>query len=179
MRHRSRRYRLRIVLTSRGAGTIAAAFALCGYLATHSRSPNRVRIVWYASASATVGLYIVRHDRAFVRGDLVLFIPTSKVAKFAAQRGYLPAGVPLVKLPWLSILFARKETTYLLTANLWPRDSHRQQGAVAPAWSGCRTLDQSEVFLLMEGIRSSFDGRYFGTTNVSRIVGRLDPIWTR
>ena len=128
-----------------------------------------------------MGLYIVRHDRAFVRGDLVLFIPTSKVAKFAAQRGYLPAGVPLVKriaAMAVDTVCAQGDNIFIDSQFVAARLSTDSKGRSLPAWSGCRTLDQSEVFLLMEGIRSSFDGRYFGTTNVSRIVGRLDPIWT-
>jgi type IV secretory pathway protease TraF len=35
-----------------------------------------------------------------------------------------------------------------------------------------------ELFLLMEGVPGSFDGRYFGPVNRSAIIGRLVPLWT-
>jgi hypothetical protein len=58
MRRGGRKYRLQVVLTSRGMGSVAAAFALCGYLATPSGTPDRARIVWNMTASAPVGLYV-------------------------------------------------------------------------------------------------------------------------
>ncbi|NJO35955.1 MAG: S26 family signal peptidase, partial [Rhodospirillales bacterium] len=35
-----------------------------------------------------------------------------------------------------------------------------------------------EVFLLMEGVADSFDGRYFGPVPTASIIGRLAPLWT-
>jgi type IV secretory pathway protease TraF len=39
-------------------------------------------------------------------------------------------------------------------------------------------LQAGEVFLLMEGVPDSFDGRYFGPVTTAAIVGRLVPLWT-
>jgi conjugative transfer signal peptidase TraF len=117
-----------------------------------------------------------------MRGDLVLVIPPPSIAKFAAQRGYLPAGVPLVKRIAAmagDTVCARGNSISIdgqFVAAWLSADGERRP---LPSWQGCRTLDQDEVFLLMEGVRTSFDGRYFGPTNSSQIVGRLEPIWTR
>ena len=35
-------------------------------------------------------------------------------------------------------------------------------GRRLPRWGGCHLLNGDEVFLLMEGVANSFDGRYFG-----------------
>jgi conjugative transfer signal peptidase TraF len=173
---------LQVVLTSRGLGSVAAVFALCGYLATPSGMPDRARIVWNMTASAPVGLYIVHHDRAFVRGDFVLVIPSPSIAKFAARRGYLPAGVPLVKRIAAMVgdtVCAQGNSIFIDGQFVAARLSTDGKGRPLPAWLGCRTLDQGEVFLLMEGVRTSFDGRYFGPTKPPQIIGRLDALWTR
>jgi type IV secretory pathway protease TraF len=52
-------------------------------------------------------------------------------------------------------------------------------GRPLPAWTGCRTLNTHEVFLLMKDVPDSFDGRYFGPVAASSIIGRLLPLWTR
>jgi conjugative transfer signal peptidase TraF len=163
-------------------GSVAAAFALCGYLATPSGMPDRARIIWNVTASAPIGFYAVRRDRAFVRGDLVLVIPSPSTAKFAVQRGYLPAGVPLVKRIAATTgdtVCAQGNSIFIDGQLVAARLSTDGQGRPLPTWFGCRTLDQNEVFLLMEGVRTSFDGRYFGPTKTSQIIGSLEPIWTR
>ncbi len=163
-------------------GSMAAVLALCGYLATPSGTPDRARIVWNASASAPIGLYIVHHDRAFVRGDLVLVVPPPEIANFAANRDYLPVGLPLVKriVAMAGDTVCAQESSIFIDGQLVAiRLATDSKGRSLPAWFGCRTLRLGEVFLLMGDVRTSFDGRYFGPTNASQIVGRLEPIWVR
>ena len=182
MPRRGRKVRLGIVLTSRGMGTVAAAFVLCGYLATPSGSADRARLIWNASASAPVGLYRVVHQRSYARGDLVLAKPSPSVARLAARRGYLPAGVPLVKRIVSTAgntVCARGGDIIVEGQFAAKRLSADSKGRLLPGWSGCRTLHQDEVFLLMKGVRASFDGRYFGPMNISQIIGRLEPLWVR
>jgi conjugative transfer signal peptidase TraF len=117
-----------------------------------------------------------------MRGDLVLVDPPPSIAKFAAQRGYLPVGVPLVKRIAAmagNTVCAQRNRIFIDGQSVAVRLSTDGEGRPLPSWQGCRTLDQGEVFLLMEGVRTSFDGRYFGPTNISNIVGRLDALWTR
>jgi conjugative transfer signal peptidase TraF len=160
--------------------SIAVAFALCGYLATPSGSPDRAWIVWNASASAPIGLYVVTRKHTHLRGDLVLVRPPPSIARLAAVRDYLPAGVPLVK----RIVATAGDTICAQGADIFidgqaaaTRLSADRVGRPLPAWSGCRTLHHDEVFLLMEDVRASFDGRYFGPTKTSQIIGRLEPLW--
>jgi len=182
MTRRNRNYRRRNSLTPRGAGAIAAAFVLCAYAASPPGRPSRAAFIWNATASAPIGLYRVTHDRALARGDLVLALPAPPLAAFAARRGYLPRGVPLVK--FIAALAGDAVCTRgaeifidgrLAAARLAADGKHRR----LPAWSGCRTLRSGEVLLLMANVHSSFDGRYFGPTKVSEIAGKLEPLWTR
>lgn len=180
--NRRRNSRLRNSLTPRGAGVVAMAFALCGYAASPPGSPHHALFVWNATASAPIGLYRVTHDHALSRRDLVLAIPSPSAAAFAARRGYLPAGVPLVKRIGAiagDTVCARGRDIVIDGRFAAARLSVDGQSRSLPAWSGCRTLDHGEVFLLMKDVRTSFDGRYFGPTNISQIVGRLDSVWTR
>jgi len=97
------------------------------------------------------------------------------------QRGYLPAGVPLVKRIAAmagDTVCAQGDSIFIDGQSVAVRLSADGEGRPLPSWRGCRTLDQGEVFLLMEGVRTSFDGRYFGPTSISNIVGRLDALWT-
>jgi len=180
MLRRGRKLRLRIVLTSRGMGSVAAAFVLCGYLATPSGSADRARLIWNASASAPIGLYRVVHQSTYARGDLVLAKPSPEVARLAARRGYLPAGVPLVKRIVATAgdaVCAKGADIFVDSQFAAMRLSADSNGRPLPGWFGCRTLHQDEVFLLMKGVRASFDGRYFGPTKTARIIGRLESLW--
>jgi conjugative transfer signal peptidase TraF len=179
---RSRNHRLRNALTPRGLGVIAAAFALCGYAARTPGSPQSAVIVWNATASAPIGLYRVRHDRALSRGDLVLDVPARRLAAFADARGYLPRGIPLVKRIAAvagDAVCARGNTVFINGRLAAARLAADGRGRPLSSWSGCRTLRSDEIFLLMADVRTSFDGRYFGPTPASQVVGLLDPLWTR
>ncbi len=179
---KNRNARFSNLLTLRGWGIVAAALALCGYAASAPGAPRNAAFVWNATASAPVGLYIVRRDRALARGDLVLAIPRPSLAIFAARRGYLPQGVPLVKRIAAvagDIVCARGKTVFIDGHIAAARRVADDKGRALPAWAGCVRLRRDEVFLLMAHAPSSFDGRYFGPTSVSQIAGRLEPLWTR
>ena len=138
-------------------------------------------LVWNASASAPLGLYGVVHGHAVARGHLVLAEPPDAARRLSAERGYLPADVPLVKRvaamhgdtvcgAGVAITINGRQVAERLSAN--------SRGRPLPAWQGCRLLHGGEVFLLMEGVADSFDGRYFGPVEATAIIGRLVPLWT-
>jgi conjugative transfer signal peptidase TraF len=135
--------------------------------------------VWNASASAPIGLYRLLSGNA-VRGDLVLVRTPNSVRQLAAERGYLPATVPLVKRVAAvggDVICAAGDAISVNGRVVAERLAHDRSGRPLPAWSGCHLLDGGEVFLLMEGVSDSFDGRYFGPVPTATIVGRLAPLW--
>jgi conjugative transfer signal peptidase TraF len=139
-------------------------------------------LVWNASPSAPIGWYWVKAPRSLSIGDMVLALPPEWAGRLAAERGYLPAGVPLVK----RVAAVPGDRVCAIGAKIRidgrvvsPRLSADRKGRPMPGWTGCRGLGRDVVFLLMEKVPDSFDGRYFGPTDRKDIVGRLVPLWTR
>src|SRR3546814_9884001 len=85
-RHGRRRPRAVLTLTMFGLGLI-------GLAALARPAPW---LVWTASASAPIGLYRVFPGNP-ASGDLGLVRPPDSARQLAADRGYLPLDVPLVK----------------------------------------------------------------------------------
>ena len=152
------------------------AVGLVGASAVIAPAP---RLIWNASASAPLGLYWVGRSLP-EHGQLVLVETPESVRALAAARGYLPAGVKLVKRV---AALAGAEVCGLdravridgrLVAERLARDA---QGRPLPVWDGCRVLEADEIFLLQEGVAGSFDGRYFGPVKRSDVLGILVPLW--
>lgn len=140
------------------------------------------RLIWNASASVPPGLYLLHRAASARVGDLVAVFPPRTLGTYLARRRYLPLGLPLLKhvaaRPGQSvcrlgrhILIDRRGVGEALE-----RD---RQGRPLPVWRGCRRLRPSQIFVMNEAVRDSFDGRYFGPLPTSAIAGRLTPIWTR
>lgn len=137
------------------------------------------RLVWNVSASAPIGLYRVLPGKP-VRGDLVLVQAPGSLRQLAADRGYLPSNVPLVKRIVAAgddVVCAAGDAISINGRVVAERLARDRLGRPLPSWSGCHLLDGGEAFPLMEGIADSFDGRYFGPIPTSAIIGRLVPLW--
>jgi conjugative transfer signal peptidase TraF len=150
---------------------------LLGLLALGQPAPL---IVYNASASAPIGFYRVLPAEPIRRGDLVLVRTPDSVRRLAAERDYLPATVPLVK----RVAALRGDTVCAVDRAITIDGRYVAKqlaadrlGRKLPAWTGCRTLAPDDIFLLMQGVSDSFDGRYFGPIRTSAVIGRLVPLW--
>jgi len=147
--------------------------------------PPAPRLLWNATASTPIGLYALQPERTPHVGDLVVVMPPEPVARFLAEGGYLPRGVPLLKqvaaLAGQTVCRTGRTggTGSLVTINgivaaeARDRDS---RGAALPVWSGCHTLGNDEIFLLNRH-PDSLDGRYFGPLPATSVLGRATPLW--
>jgi len=166
-----RRHRLR-PLTLAGLGLAALGVA--------SLAEPAPRLLWNASASAPLGLYWISRAEP-LHGDLVLAELPWDARRLAAQRGYLPDGLPLVKRVAAlggDCLCAVEDAVLVNGRRLARRLVQDSRGRSLPRWSGCRRLAADELFLLMQGVPGSFDGRYFGPIRRAAVIGRLVPLWT-
>ena len=170
---RQRRSQLirRMAMTGAGVGLVLASALV----------PPAPRLLWNASASAPVGLYSVTPGAWLERDDMAVAQVPERFRQLAADRGYLPLGVPLVKrvAAYGGDKVCALGTDIVINgrpaAKRQIRDSN---GRPMPKWGGCIRLHGREAFLLMDN-PASFDGRYFGATKGADIVGKAHLLWRR
>ncbi|USA38895.1 S26 family signal peptidase [Pelagerythrobacter marinus] len=157
------------------AGTAAAA-ALLSVVVPLSRA-----FVWNVTASVPTGLYHIGDAAGLHVGERVALDPPHRLRDYLARRGYLPAGVPLMKevaaLPGDTVC----RNGLAITINASPAASARARdrtGRALPVWDGCRTIAAHEIFVMNPRAPGSFDGRYFGPLARHRVIGRARPVWT-
>jgi len=142
---------------------------------------RQIDFIWNASASAPIGLYRVELEDHPAIPDLVVVMVPEPVAKFLADGGYLPRGVPLLKrilaLPGQTV--CRNHLAILIDGVVmaFARENDRR-GRALPVWHGCRLIAEGEVFLMNWQSADSLDGRYFGPIPASSILGHAVPLWT-
>ncbi|HCW0413371.1 TPA: S26 family signal peptidase [Pseudomonas aeruginosa] len=179
--HSRSRLRARIVLVGLSACGLAA-------LAWASFVQPLPRLVYNPSDSVAVGWYRVeplhQHTDSLPRplsvGSIVLTTLPPDAAALAAQRGYLPAHVPLLKrvgavAPQTVCVFdALVWIDGVLVAAVLPAD---RLGRPLPSWRQCRQLRPGELFLLSMTNPASFDSRYFGPVSAAAVIGVARPVW--
>ncbi|HCF5866364.1 S26 family signal peptidase [Pseudomonas aeruginosa] len=177
---RSRR-RARIVL----AGFAAVGLAALAWAAFVSPLP---RLIYNPSDSVAVGWYRIEPfaprtaslPRPLSVDSIVLVPLPAKAAMLAAQRGYLPAHIPLLKRvgavapQHVCIVAGQVRIDGVPVAALLSAD---RLGRPLPSWPQCRRLAPGEVFLLSVTNPASFDSRYFGPISASAVIGVAHPIW--
>jgi conjugative transfer signal peptidase TraF len=167
-------------MTTAASPLLTAGLAL-GLLAA-AQIDSAPSLIWNASESVPVGLYVLRPSGTPSPGDLVAIRLPVTDAGWAVARGYVGTDTLLLKrvaaVSGMSVcrdaLLVSIDGTTLAQAAL--ADRH---GRPLPVWIGCHTLGAEEIFLLNACVEDSLDGRYFGPMNSSQIVGRAVPLWTR
>jgi len=165
--------RIRAVFWS---GISVIGVALIGLPATGVLPPL---LLYNPSESALLGWYRVERIDVISRGDLVVSNLPEAASILAAERGYLPSGVPVIK----TIRALEGDTVCavdgVLLINGTPSVcllSDDSLGRALPSpWTACRQLRTGEVLLLSGRTADSFDGRYFGSVRESDIIGRA--VW--
>ena len=172
------------------ARVVLACLSACGLaaLAWASVVNPLPRLIYNPSDSVAVGWYRVDplHHRpgslppALHVGSIVLTTLPPDAAALAAQRGYLPSRIPLLK----RVGAVEPQHVCVFDALVWidgvpvaavrPAD---RLGRPLPFWPQCRQLRPGELFLLSNTNPASFDSRYFGPVSASAVIGVAQPVW--
>jgi conjugative transfer signal peptidase TraF len=159
-------------------GAVAAAVGIASTLLW----PPRPVLLWNASPSSPIGLYAVTSSGRIAAGDTIVAWAPAPARRLAAARHYLPANVPLVKRVAAAPgdrVCATRMTIFVNGRPAVLRRVRDPSGRPLPWWSGCRLLRPGELFLLSPNAPDAFDGRYFGVTRSSEIVGKARLLWPR
>ena len=173
--------RARIVL----AGLTACGLAALAWAAFVSPLP---RLTYNPSDSVAVGWYRIEpfdpRTASLLRPlsvDSIVLVPLpAEAAALAAQRGYLPTRIPLLKRvgavapQHVCIIAGQVRIDGVPTAAVLRAD---RLGRPLPSWQLCRRLEAGELFLLSVTNPASFDSRYFGPVSASAVIGIARPIW--
>ncbi len=157
------------------------AFGVVSLVAPAFLQPHRM-IVWNASASVPVGLYLLETTDGRYVSELVAVVPPEPLATFLAAGNYLPRGVPMLKhvlaLPGQTVCRDGLVVTVDKVAVGVALERDRQ-GRALPVWQGCRVVAEDTLFLMNSRSADSLDGRYFGPLPRSAVTGRVHPVWTK
>ena len=169
---------------------VLAGLSACGLaaLAWASFVHPLPRLTYNPSDSVAVGWYRVDPfdhrasslPRRLEAGSIVLVPLPAEAATLAAQRGYLPTRIPLLKRVGAvapqevciadgSVRINGVPSAAVLPADRW--------GRPLPSWQQCRRLRPGELFLLSVTNPASFDSRYFGPVSASAVIGVAHPVW--
>ncbi len=154
---------------------LAGGLIALGWAAFTTSPP---RLIYNASDSVPVGWYRMLPADSLAPGNLVLVRLPPDARSLAAQRGYLPTNVPLLKTvaamaPQRVCMQGNQVRIdgFVVARRLrWDR-----QGRPLPTWQTCRRLVSDELFLLSSN-PASFDSRYFGPVSVDAVIGRAQPL---
>ncbi len=156
---------------------IGAAAILAGTIVA---KPSPIYI-WNSSASAPVGLYRVLPASYYHLTELVAVQPPESLATYLDRNSYLPTGVPMLKrvlaLPGQAVCRTGSTVTVDGIAMGEARE-HDSRGRPLPTWEGCEVVEDGKLFLMNWQAADSFDGRYFGMTPATSVIGRVHPVWT-
>jgi len=144
--------------------------------------PNaKPRLIWNASESIPIGLYLVQPACRLTATRLIAAYPPEPLATYLADGGYLPRGVPLMKrvLALTGQTVCRRGHFIMVDGiEVGTAREYDHRGRSLPDWQGCHVIAGGEIFLMNPEEPASLDGRYFGPIPRSAVIGQAEPLWT-
>ena len=137
-------------------------------------------LIYNPTESAEPGWYQVLPGKGLASGDLVAARLPEPARKLADARGFLPAGLPVIKTIAAAggdIACWSNGAVSLPGAQRLELLTHDRAGRPLPRPpNGCVTLGPEEVFLASDRIPGSFDSRYFGAVDAGLVIGLVTRV---
>ena len=142
-----------------------------------------VPIVINPTVSEPQGFYrMVSHAAGdYRRGMTVVFPVPAPFRSLVYGRGWLKAGVPLMKNIGALAgdqVCVQDDHFEVNGRNLGPVSMVDRTGATLPHLRGCFQIADGYFFPISQYHERSFDGRYMGAQPLSAITGEARPLWT-
>lgn len=150
--------------------------ALCLASALQLLQPPLPRFLFNTSQSAPIGWYRLERSERYHRGMKVAAFAPAIARHFAAERGYLPAHIPLIKTIWAvsgDEICIQNQTLFASGQPNIEVDLRDSKGRLLPKMSGCFILKAHEYFLVSTDVQASWDSRYFGPVAYENILGKV------
>ena len=132
-------------------------------------------LLYNPTDSARIGWYKVVRTEDYKVGDIVAAYLPKDAGFLAAERGYLPSDLPVIKtvaaIAGDEFCVSEAQLTFEdgSSVPILPFDG---QGRALPAMSeGCVVICEGHVLLISDQTDRSFDSRYFGAIRTDRILG--------
>ena len=151
---------------------LATAVIACIALGIAPFARSNPILIWNASPSVPVGLYIIEKS-APGSDEIAVLRPPRWASTMADRRGYLPMAALLLK----PIVATEGDTVcrfgrYVFVNGRLRATALRQDKMkrLLPSWKRCLRLRTGQIFVLSKH-RGSFDGRYFGIVEGRNVLG--------
>ncbi len=132
-------------------------------------------LLYNPTDSARVGWYKIVKTEHYKIGDIVAAYLPKDAGFLAAERGYLPSGLPVIKtvaaIAGDEFCISEAQLTFEDGSSL-PILPFDDQGRALPTMSeGCVVISEGHILVISDETDRSFDSRYFGAVGTSKVLG--------
>ena len=158
---------------------LTTAFAACAALAIAPLARSSPVLIWNASPSVPIGLYLIEKRQPGI-GEIAILRPPVWASILANERGYLPTSALLLKpvVARKGDIVCRFGRFVFVNGRLRAVAlQHDRMKRPLPSWRGCLSLGSAQIFVL-SWHKDSFDSRYFGPVDERNVIGVTNLIFS-
>lgn len=136
-------------------------------------------LIWNTTTSLPKGIY--RIGSGYAPGDIVAFDIPHNILPLVRERGWIPDYDRLLKRIVAGAgdrICFREQTVFINDKHFDERSPVDSLGRPMPQLSGCHTVQESQVWVMLKGQPLSLDSRYFGAVASDTIYGKAVPVFT-
>ncbi|MGD9108708.1 MAG: S26 family signal peptidase [Gammaproteobacteria bacterium] len=131
-------------------------------------------ITYQATTSMPKGFYFISPAKVLYKGDIVLFRPPDEIVRFLIEEKWLPKSGLMLKYVFAlsgDYVCQDKKWIYINHHRVAPIYNEYAHGKKIPNSYFCGKLAKNQYLLMSIQVKRSFDGRYFGPVDRTRIIG--------